>query len=335
MKTEGLTPQELREALAERLRQECRWDLVNVLVKCSELVRLECMCCRAAVIVDRGCSKRWCPVCAPAITARRYARVSRLVPRFKWPMAVTFTRENTHKDTGFIAEFKDDFRKFRRTDFWADRVKGGVVGFEVTNKGKGYHTHLHALVDCRWLAVATPEPVRWMSKRQKESLCKRAQKELSAVWGAYVQGRKAQVWVERAWGKALAETLKYAIKPSDLINAKCSASSIIDAIDEGRMMSTFGHAHACSKEFVGLEDEIERERTCRDCDSDRSILPEQTIARMIADPRRLSPHWRRRIQERFERMGMHEAEVANALDIKGAPTLTEINQGQYWDDDEE
>lgn len=334
-KIEVKTPQEMREALTERLRSECRWDLVHVLTKCAELVRMECMCCRAGVIVDRGCSKRWCPVCAPAITAKRYARISRIVPRFKWPMAVTLTRENTHDTTGFIEKFKDSFRGFRRSRFWTETVKGGVAGFEVTNKGKGYHTHLHALIDCRWLAICTPEPNRYMSKRQKESLCKRAQRELSEVWGGYVQGRDAQVWVERAWGKALAETLKYAIKPSDLLDSKCDASTIIDAIDEGRMMSTFGHAHACSKDFVGLEEEVQKERTCRECDADKSILPEDTIARMMRQPQRLSGHWRRRMQERFERIGLHAAEIMNAMDMKGTPTLEEINHGQYWDDEEE
>lgn len=65
--------------------------------------------------------------------------------------------------------------------------------------------------------------------------------------GAYVQGRKAMVWVNRAWGNSMMETLKYAIKPSDLLEDAIDAGELIDIIDAGRMISSFGHAHASSK----------------------------------------------------------------------------------------
>lgn len=281
-------------------------DLACKLADCAEIVKMQCVCCRVPVLVERGCARRWCPVCAPRITAKRMQRMSRIIPRLKWPLAVTLTIKNKHDGTDCIQQLKESFRAFRRTDFWAERVKGGVVGFEVTHRGRGWHPHLHALVDCRWLAIETPEPNRWMTKRQKASLCKRAQNELSEVWGAYVQGSKASVWANRAYGKAAAETLKYAIKPSDLLECTCDAGDMIDEIDKGRMMGTFGNCHACSKEFVGLEEEVLRERECKDCSEKKSIVPNEVLARMMERPEKLKPHWKDLMHKRMLRLGVEE-----------------------------
>jgi len=211
-----------------------------------------------------------------------------------------------------IDRTKAAYRGFRRTKFWKERVKGGVVGFEITNTGKGLHPHMHILCDCRWLAMETPEPKRGMSKKTIVSLCKRAANELAEVWGAYVQGSRASVFVERAWGKALVETLKYAIKPSELVTVKGSASDIIDEIDSGRMMSCFGHAHACSKDFVGLDDAVTNEYRCSTCDADHSILPVSAIERMLEKPGSLNQKWQQHLAARIERMGVHAGIYSSA-----------------------
>ena len=322
------SPQAIRERLRDRLSEEGRYDLARVLDRCAEPVKMQCICCRVPMLVDRGCAKRWCPVCAPKITAKRLDRLSRIAPRMKWPLSVTLTMKNLEHGAECITQLKDAFRKFRRTDFWSDRVKGGVVGFEVTHRGRGWHPHLHALVDCRWLAVETPEPTRYMSRRQIEHLCRRAQNELSEVWGAYVQGSKASVWANRAYGKALSETLKYAIKPSDLLTCKCDAGDMIDELDRGRLMGTFGNCHACSKEFVGMEEAVLNERECRDCGAKKSILPDDALVRMMERPQALKPHWREHLETRYEKLGMQRGseEWNHALDI---------TDGEWWDDEDD
>lgn len=271
-------PRDIRFDLEQKLRDEGRDDLAEVLKDCGELMTLSCVCCGKSRTIERGCKKRWCPVCAPRITAERMLRLESVVSRFEWPLAVTLTMQNVEVSEGALEMVKQKFRDFRRTDFWADRVKGGVVGFEITNTGKGWHPHLHALVDCRWLAVSTPEPQRGQSKAYKKKLCEAAQNELSEVWGGYVQGKKAIVWAERAWGKAMMETLKYAIKPSDLLEPATSASEVIDLIDLGRMISSFGHAHACSKMFVGRDLPEEKLAQCEGCSGFKTTLPADIIA---------------------------------------------------------
>lgn len=320
------SPHEVRAKLRAKLLDEGRLDLAAILTKCAEEVPLQCVCCKSRMVVERGCARRWCPVCAPRITAARLHRLSRIAPRIQWPLFVTLTKRNTRDGADCIRHLKDQFRAFRRTDFWADRVKGGVVSFEVTHRGRGWHPHLHALVDCRWLAVATPEPTRWMTKRQQASLCKRAQYELSQVWAGYIGQDKAQVWAQRAYGTALKEVLKYSIKPADLLHAGCEAGEMIDVIDGGRMMGTFGNCHACSKEFVGIEEEVMADRPCRDCQSVKSITTEDALRRMMNEPRKLKEHWRQHLETRYRRDGMVEGseEWRQTLDI----------EDDWWNDDE-
>jgi hypothetical protein len=200
-------------------------------------------------------------------------RAEGLVARFRWPLAITLTMKNPDDVAGCCDLIKAKFRKFRETVFWERAVKGGIVGFEVTMRGDTPHPHLHALIDCEWLAIATPKPRKGQSRKQVDSLCDRAQEELSEVWGAYVQGSKANVWATRAYGKSTAECLKYAIKPSDLLKVAGEIGPIIDEIDRGRMMSTFGHAHACSTNYIGRDLPEEHLAQCEGCKGYKTILP--------------------------------------------------------------
>jgi hypothetical protein len=275
------TPAEQRAELEDRLIAEGRDDLAAHLIQCRQVFPLRCLCCDDTFEVEKKCSRRWCPVCMPRISAKRLERVSRIVSRFEWPLSVCLTTENDMRAEGTLERMKEAVRGFRRTKFWTNSVKGGVMGLETHNKGKGWHTHPHMIVDCRWLAVATPEPHRGCSPGTTKKLMQRAHDELAETWGAYVQGRRASVFVKRLprmdgarMHAALRETLKYSVKGSDLLKCKGSVAEIIDEIDRGRMITTFGHAHACSKEFVGIDEPEYVEKLCKKCSVDRSVLPE-------------------------------------------------------------
>jgi hypothetical protein len=273
-----------RAALEARLRDEGRDDLALVLEKCAQPLALVCVCCGKTIMTEKGCKKRWCPVCAPSVSAARLERAARVAGRFQWPLAVTLTTTNLSQASNCIATIKDVFKDFRRTAWWKALVKGGIYSVEITHKGKGFHPHIHALLDCRWLAVEVPEPTRWSTPRQREQLCKRAQNELAEVWGGYVQRSKAIVWVERAYGKALQETLKYAVKPADLLQCSCDAGDIIDLIDSGRTMARFGCAHSMSKEFVGCDEQEERLVPCQKCNAVNSVMPDDIVSMSEARP---------------------------------------------------
>lgn len=308
---------EQRQRLSERLHREGRPDLASVLEKCAQELVIECLCCGVRILAEKGCKRRWCPVCAPRVTAARYERLRGIVQRFRWPLAVTLTRRNVLEAEKAISEFKEAFRKFRRTGFWSATVRGGVAGFEVTNRGKGWHPHLHALIDCRWLAVGVPEPQRGCTRKEIERRCRAAQDELAEVWGAYIQGSKASVWVERVKGgggdgvrDTLAETLKYAVKPDDLLAARGLASDMIDMIDAGRMMTSFGHAHACARDFIGRGEEEPRKKLCNDCKAEASLYPSEIVNAMLAGRMEISRHVERKLREGDERRAAQRAGVS-------------------------
>lgn len=272
---------ELHVDLEDRLREEGAYDLAGILVKCREPFKLRCVCCNKQVNTTKGCAKRWCPVCGPVITAKRYARIEPVARRMQWPLAVMLSMKNPKEVAGCIDKLKAAFRGFRRTQFWKSTVKGGYVGFEVTSEKGTPHIHLHCLIDCQWLAISTPEPKRGHTRAERERLCKMAQAELAAVWAGYLGQREAVVWVRRADKKALAETIKYPLKPSDLINVKCSASELIREIDKGRMVTPFGNCHGTSKAFLGRDEPTYKEKLCVGCLSDRSIVPETVYSRFF------------------------------------------------------
>lgn len=328
-------PTVTRAKLAERLHKEGRPELAAKLERCAETMRMQCVCCADSMIVEKGCARRWCPVCAPRITAKRLERMARIVCRFQWPLATTLTIRNTADAEGSIEQLKQSFRKFRRTDFWSRNSRGGVFSYEMTHRGRGFHPHIHVLHDCEWMAIETPRPRRGMSKKQVESLCTRAQNELSEVWGAYVQGEKASVWNQRAWGKALEETLKYAVKPSDLLKVKCRASDMIDEMDRGRLIGTFGHAHAASKNFVGLEEVVMKEHACKECKAKKSIVPEDVLVKMLNNPAKLSEKWKAHVVARLQRFGVDAVEILRCIDDPEQMRRDGWTGGQYWNDDEE
>ena len=274
---DGLNNAEVHVLLEDRLRAEGRDDLAEVLVKCRVPFRLKCLCCNAEITVDQGCKKRWCPTCSPKIVAKRYARVGPTAARMKWPLSVMLSKKNPLEIMQCIHDMKKAFRGFRRTAFWRDSVKGGYVGFEVTFNDRTPHVHLHALVDCRWLAIATPEPTRRHTQDEKKRLCELAQLELRAAWAGYLGQSDAYVYVQRADKKALAETLKYPIKPRDLLDLKCRVSDLIDEMDQGRLVAAFGNCSRNSKCWLGRDEVPPVVKLCNTCKGDKTIFPATSV----------------------------------------------------------
>ncbi len=275
---DNIDPREAHVLLEDRLRAEQRHDLADILKKCREPLALECLCCSDKFLVDKGCRKRWCPVCGPMETQRRYERIAPIASRMKWPLAIMLSMKNPRDVVGCVKRIKKAFKGFRKTAFWRKCVKGGFVGYEITHTGNGPHIHLHALVECRWLAIATPEPQRRHTPDEKARLCKLAQLELRAAWAGYLGQPDAVVWVRRADSKALKETIKYPIKPSDLLKLQCPASEVIDELSEGRNVASFGVCHSRAAEFIGRDDVPPKEKLCTSCQTDRSIAPSAIVA---------------------------------------------------------
>lgn len=267
----------LRSFLISRLNDEGRGDLAQKLVKCSEVFQLTCTCCGKTKKIERGCKKRWCPVCAPKITAERVSRFAYAAGLLKWPLAVTLTGPNTQHVTGEIKKMRKALFAFRRTKLWGGNVNGGIVSFEVTNTGKGWHVHCHLLVDARWLAIRTRAPRTSDTKPIVRALCASAHRELSAAWAKCLGIPHAVTWAERAWGKALLETIKYNVKPAELLECEDDIGPLIDEMHRMQLVNGFGTCYGLTKKWRAEEKAKKQAAECDECGGRENWIPSDVI----------------------------------------------------------
>lgn len=132
----------------------------------------------------------------------------------------------------------------RHRALWKKRVKGGVATVEITNIGNGWHPHMHAVIDCSWLADVTPP---WRPAEGRESLlrkCKAAAIEVEVAWSKCLGQPTSSIKIKRAHRDTIAkEVLKYTIKTSDLLASVEPIGDMIRALEKCRLMTTFGSAH--------------------------------------------------------------------------------------------
>ena len=249
------------QTVLARLVEEREPRLARTLAKCVTPIDLRCVKCGAVHTVNAQCKKRWCPLCAPRISARRLERCEHLAKAMQWPLYLCCTIRNVPDDEAStcIRTLKDMSKRFRRGEWWRQTQLGGVWAIEVTNIGNGWHPHINYLVDSRWLAVDAPAPRRGDSTEEIAAKCKAAQAELCENWSWFV-GDDVTCWVERAHGRAATEVMKYSVKSADLVKFPGRIAPIIGAIDDGRLMQRFGASY-------GMKwPKVEREpMTCDDC----------------------------------------------------------------------
>jgi len=255
--SENLPPHELRAELIDRLDAEQRPDLASRLAKCGHDLTLLCEGCLEPRHVKTRCDLKWCPSCQRAIAARTAERYARIAADCQWPLFVTFTCEHDcDDDVDLLRSVRRAHTKLRRLRWWKKCVAGGVISYEVTNKGEhGWHPHGHALIDCRWLAVSESCPARGLGKARWKAKARRAVEEVAAQWSLCLN-RRGSVKVRRVWtgedgsiGAAVHEVLKYSVKGSELVSVAEPIGGLIDVLDRTRLVCSWGsfYRHASVK----------------------------------------------------------------------------------------
>ena len=157
-----------RRLIIDRLRAEDETDLIAAISKCQQEIEFTCEGCGNRKIGRTRCKKKWCPCCAPRIAYEKNLRLGAAVERFKWPLFLTLTMKNVDDlSFGAVRDLRRSFGKMRHQKWWKKNVKGGVAAIEVTNIGNGWHPHLHAVIDCRFLSVKEREPYPDWSREEK------------------------------------------------------------------------------------------------------------------------------------------------------------------------
>lgn len=267
-----------RGALLLRLEQEEAWDLHAKLDTCGEKTSLTCTGCGSNHPIETRCKRRWCPTCARKISFDRVAKYERRLQHLTWPLWVTLTIKNSDDET-IIDELKAGWKKFRRKKIMLDHCKGGLWALEVTEIGNGWHPHIHAMLDCKWLAHATPAPVPCDDKNTLAEKIMYAKAELIEEWGSCVDQPYAIAQAKRKNGSAAArELLKYAVKGSDLLESSLPIAPLLRMIDAGRTISTFGSLR--NGKLPPEKDDDKPKLACEHCGAESTWLPSEVACRM-------------------------------------------------------
>lgn len=266
-----------KEKLSERLRREGAFDLQTILDDCDQEIFLRCSECEGRSRGYTRCKKRWCPICARSIAAERVAKYERAVEKLNWPLHVTFTIANTPTiNSSDLRQLLHSFRKLRQRRLWKLCVRGGWVSLEITNRGRGWHPHLHVLADCEWLSLSTCPPTKRDTRERKKWKCEQAARELGDTWAEIVGQRTASVAIRRRSGGNIAkEVFKYSVKPGDLLKCKSRAADLIRAMARCRLFRGFGK---CYK--LKLDEREKRKCTCELCGEHCSKIPETVLEEM-------------------------------------------------------
>lgn len=111
-------------------------------------ITIFCIKCGYTRRVKLSCGKRTCPVCRSKWFGQHYNKLLDVISTWARPRFLTLTCRNIH-DGQFtresVQQIRDDFTELRkRMKRW---IRGGYYVVQATNKGKGWHLHLHILYD--------------------------------------------------------------------------------------------------------------------------------------------------------------------------------------------
>ena len=218
-------------SVAAKLREAGMREEADSLEDChSRLIYGQCDSCRAVRVFRNRCDRFYCPECQPKLAKRRAASVAWWTVEVGQPKHVVLTVQNVMTlNRGHVNEVKKWFTRLRHRKFCRN-WRGGFYSVEVTNEGRGWHLHLHVLVDARWIDAG----------------------ELARQWAA-VTGNFGKIVKVKDCRKAdyLSEVTKYAVKGSELAGwTPGQISDFIRAFDGCRTFGVFGSLYGKRTEFA-------------------------------------------------------------------------------------
>lgn len=239
-----------QQSILAKLDEAHRNDLADKIRGChTERSVRQCLGCKAHSIFWNRCEVKWCPVCAARLSRERRESVEWWTKTIKQPKHVVLTARNTDDLTReTITRFKAAFTRLRRSMF-ARNWQGGFYSLEVTNESRGWHLHLHALVDAGWIDSGM----------------------LAKTWARCIGQEFAIVKVKDCRnGDYLAEVTKYAVKGNELSTwSSPDIITFIEAFENVRTFGVFGSLYARRTEWKEFLDELRAGRVRCECGCDR------------------------------------------------------------------
>ena len=212
------------------------------------------------------CDSFFCPECQPRLAHERDDSISWWAAEITEPKFVTLTCRNVPDlATEHIVEFKGWWTMLRRRKF-ARNWRGGFYSLEVTNRGNGWHLHLHALVDAQWIDAG----------------------QLAREWCDITAGAGEIVKVKDARSKEYLDRVKsYIVKPETLASwTPEQIHTFVEAFDKVRTFGVFGSLYGkrtAFREWLNAMKEAKPRCPCGSC----NVTYQSEIDATMAD---LRPH---------------------------------------------
>lgn len=187
----------MKSSLVSKLIECDEIELAGKLDRChTEKVVQICKSCESVHSYWNHCHNWICPVCAASMATQRRTSIEWWSSQIKQPKHVVLTvRSFPVLSQNKVKWLRECFNKLRRSSLGRE-WSGGCYSLEATHGEPGWHLHIHALVDCRWIDSH----------------------KLSAKWNQVTGGNGYVVKVKDVREKSyLAEITKYACKPAELI----------------------------------------------------------------------------------------------------------------------
>ncbi len=218
----------------------------ETLQKCHTIYTIaQCKGCAGIQKFPNRCDNFFCPECQPRISNDRKKAVSWWVREVQQPKHVVLTVKNVPDLTkAHVQEFRSWWTKLRRSKF-ARNWEGGFYSLEVTNEGRGWHLHLHALVNAGWID----------------------QFQLSEKWSKITNGMGRIVKARDARQiNYLAEVTKYVVKGSMLAAwTPDQIAAFVNAFRGVRTFGVFGSLFGVRTKFAEWWKAIRNERPACKC----------------------------------------------------------------------
>jgi hypothetical protein len=223
-----------RDAMVARLKESGDRNHWQKLQDChTEPTYCRCTGCgRTQVFVNR-CDLYYCPLCQPNLEKRRTEAVTWWFAQTRQPKHIILTVTNTRGiNKGLIQEMRGWFSKLRRHKI-ARNWQGGFYSIQCTNKGNGWHLHIHAVISTPWVDVG----------------------QLSNAWSKINGGYGTNVAVRDARKKDVRhDVVRYVSKGSSM--ARWNGATIrefLAAFDGVRCFGVFGNLFAKRAEWKAFK----------------------------------------------------------------------------------
>jgi Zn finger protein HypA/HybF involved in hydrogenase expression len=222
-----------RISLIEIFEQRGHFRQARLLSECqTKWIYYECVGCGSVGRAKNRCGLRVCPDCASRMKVRLLAKyqkgITRLSNFYKRRLRlVTLTLRNVPDlqapDFNAISEIKEAFYRLRKRPVLRKKIYGGVYGVEATNKGRGWHVHIHAVISSEFIRDACQEMKKAQNRQEEEKLerencahCK--SKCLRRLWQE--ETGSSVVDVRKASTDSIIEVVGYITKPLSTQNAE-------------------------------------------------------------------------------------------------------------------